>query len=111
MATVPGAMLLCLSSPYARRGALYEAYRRHYGVDGDVLVIKAPTKALNPTVPQKVIDNAYAEDEASARAEYGAEFRSDVESFISREAVEAAVVPGRHELPLRGHHTQRGDAR
>ena len=27
MATVPGAMLLCASSPYARRGALYAAWR------------------------------------------------------------------------------------
>ncbi len=99
MATVPDAMLLCLSSPYARRGALYDAHRRYYGVDGDVLVIQAPTKALNPTVPQKVIDNAYAEDEVSARAEYGAEFRSDVEGFVSRDALEAAVVPDRRELP------------
>jgi hypothetical protein len=32
-------------------------------------------------------------------AEYGAEFRVDVETFVSREVVEAAVVAGRHELP------------
>ena len=38
-------------------------------------------------------------DPASAAAEYGAEFRTDVESFISREAVEAAVIPDRFELP------------
>ena len=31
MATIPGAMLLCASSPYARRGALWDAHRRHYG--------------------------------------------------------------------------------
>jgi hypothetical protein len=36
---------------------------------------------------------------AVAAAEYGAEFRTDVETFVAREIVEAAVVPGRHELP------------
>jgi phage terminase large subunit-like protein len=43
MATVPGALLLCLSSPYARRGALWETYREHYGQEHDpVLVWQAP---------------------------------------------------------------------
>ncbi len=65
-----------------------------------MLVIQAPTWVLNDTVPQEVIDRAYAEDEASALAEYGAQFRLDVESFVSREAIDAAVIPGRLELPL-----------
>ena len=73
MATVPGAMLIAISSPYARRGALWEAYRRHYGQDGDpVLVWQAPTQAMHPSVDPQVIADAYAEDEASAAAEYGA---------------------------------------
>ena len=105
MATIRDAVLLCLSSPYARKGELYKAHRNHYGKDGDVLVIQAPTWVLNDTVPQEVIDRAYAEDEASALAEYGAQFRLDVESFVSREAVDKAVVPGRLELPpVRGEH-------
>jgi hypothetical protein len=33
MATIPGAVLLCASSPYARRGALWDAYRRFHGQD------------------------------------------------------------------------------
>lgn len=45
------------------------------------------------------MEKAYAEDPASAAAEFGAQFRSDVESFISREAIDAVVVPGRYELP------------
>src|SRR5207249_12328511 len=101
MATVPGALLLCISSPYARRGALWEAYRGHYGQDGDrVLVWRADTRSMNPTVDPAVIQAAYEADEAAASAEYGAEFRRDIESFVAREVVEACVVPGRHELPF-----------
>ena len=99
MATIPNAMLLCASSPYARRGAMWDAYRKHHGKDSPVLFWKAPTRVMNPSVPQIFIDNAYEDDAASATAEYGAEFRSDLESFISREVVDAAVCVGRHELP------------
>ena len=57
MATVPGAMLLCASSPHAKRGALWDAHRKHYGQDDDpVLVWQAPTRAMNPGVPQSYID-------------------------------------------------------
>jgi hypothetical protein len=100
MATIPNATLLVASSPYAKRGILYDAYRRHYGRDdSQVLVWQAATREMNPTVPQAVIDEATERDPANAAAEYGAEFRSDIETFIAREVVDAAVVPGRHELP------------
>jgi hypothetical protein len=99
MATIPGAMLLCASSAYARRGALWTAFRKFFGKDSPVLVWKADTRTMNPTVPQSVIDEAYENDPASAAAEYGAEFRTDVETYIAREVVDATVVPGRHELP------------
>jgi hypothetical protein len=96
----PDAMLLCASSPYARRGALYEAFKKHHGRDdAPVLVWKAATKTMNPSVPASVIDEAYERDPSAASAEYGAEFRSDVESFVSREAVEACIEKGRYELP------------
>lgn len=99
MATVPGALLLGISSPYARRGVLWDAHRRYYGQDGDVLVWQASTRAMNPAVPEALVAAAYADDEAAASAEYGAEFRRDLEAFVAREALEACVVPGRHELP------------
>jgi hypothetical protein len=99
MATIPNAMLLCASSPYARRGEMWNAYRKHFGKDSNVLVWKAATRIMNPSVPQRFIDAAYEDDAASANAEYGAEFRTDVETFISREVVDAAVIIGRHELP------------
>jgi hypothetical protein len=100
MSTVPGAMLLCASSPYSRRGALYQTWRQHFGQDNsDVLVWQADTRTMNPTVSQATIAKAYDDDPAKAGAEYGAQFRSDVEGFVSAEVVAAATIPGRFELP------------
>lgn len=93
MSNVPGSMLLCASSPYARKGALWDAYRRHYGKDSPVLVWQAPTRTMNQRIPQRIIDEAMDADPASATAEYLAQFRSDVESFVLREAVEACITP------------------
>jgi len=100
MSTIPGSLLLCLSSPYARKGALWEAYKNNFGKQSDdTLVWQAPTRVMNPSVPQRVIDKALEKDPASAQAEYLAIFRADIESFVSREAVEQVTIPGRIELP------------
>jgi hypothetical protein len=99
MLQFPNAMLLCASSPYARRGALWDAHKRHFGKDNDpILVWQAATRTMNSTVPQATIDEATERDPSSAAAEYGAEFRSDLEDFISREAV-LACVDGVRERP------------
>lgn len=99
MATIPQAILVALSSPYARRGQLWEQYRKCFGKDSDdVLVIQAPSRTMNPSLPEAIVAKAYEADEAAASAEFGAQFRSDIEAFVRREAVEACVVPGRFEL-------------
>ena len=59
----------------------------------------APTRTMNPSVSQQVIDAATERDSASAAAEWLAEFRSDIESFIAREAVEACIAWGVRERP------------
>jgi hypothetical protein len=102
MATIPGSVLLCASSPYARRGALWDAYSRHYGKPGGPLVWKAATRDMNPAVPQQVIDRALQADAASAGAEFMAEFRSDLEAYVSLDVVRACVssaVTGRRYEP------------
>jgi hypothetical protein len=100
LARVPGSLLAVVSSPYARRGVLWTAWQKYHDKpDGDVVLVQAPTLDLNPTFDRRAIDTAYEEDPASAAAEYGAQFRSDVETFVSREALDAALVPGRIELP------------
>lgn len=58
---------------------------------------------MNPTFDKREIERAYREDPIAAAAEYGAEFRTDVESFISRDAIMACVPIGERELPpMRG---------
>ncbi|WP_244613159.1 hypothetical protein [Methylosinus sp. Ce-a6] len=100
-----GGPLIAISSPYARRGELYRAWKRDYGPAGDPLVIiaKAASRAMNPSLPERTVARAYERDPAAASAEYGGEFRSDVEAFLSHEIVEAAIVPDRFELPPIGY--------
>jgi hypothetical protein len=92
LATLPGSMLIGISSPYRRAGLLYEKWRNHYGKpDDDALVIQAPTRVLNPTIPQRIVDDALARDPAAARAEWLAEWRDDIAAFLDRELIEASV--------------------
>lgn len=105
MATIPGAMLIGITSPYAKRGLAYAKFKAHYGKPGSVLVIKAPTWVMNPTLPRDgdFIAGEYADDPVSASAEFGAEFRSDVEAFVGIEIVEACVSRGVFErAPMPG---------
>ena len=100
LARVPGSLLVVVSSPYARRGVIWKAWQKYHDQqDGDVVLVQADTLTLNPTFDKRAIDVATAEDPASAAAEYGAQFRSDVESFVSREAIDESTVAGRFELP------------
>jgi hypothetical protein len=100
MASIHGSILLMASSPYARRGELYNVFRRHFGKDdARVLVWKADTATMNPKIDPAIIAEAYESDPQSAAAEYGALFRSDLADYITREAVDAVICWGRHELP------------
>lgn len=98
MATIPGAVLLCVSSAYKRGGLFYDNYRRHHGRDASpVLVIQADTRTMNPSVPQSVIDRAMELDPIAAQAEYFAQFRSDVGSLLDLDLIERAIETGRRE--------------
>ncbi len=94
LATLPGSMLVGISSPHKKSGLLYDKWREHYGRDGDVLVVRAPSMTLNPTLDQRIIDEAMERDPAVARAEWMAEWRDDLAQFLDRQIVEAAVDVG-----------------
>ena len=93
MITVPNALLIGMSSPHSKRGLLWDKYAKHFRQPGDVLVVKAPTWVMNPTLSRDKgeIADAYADDPSWARAEYGAEFRADPME-LSREIVAPLTV-------------------
>jgi len=107
MAAMPSAQLWGLSTPYAKSGALYEAYARYYGVEGaDVLVWQSPSIEMNATLDAAEVERALERDPQSASAEWLAQFRLDVAAFLSADAYDAAVNRGRPlELPPRGDRT------
>lgn len=76
LSSIPGGILLMGSSPYAKRGALYSAFRQHWGKDSSrVLVFRGTSLEMNPTLDPEVVREAYEADPARASSEFGAEFR------------------------------------
>jgi hypothetical protein len=61
-------------------------------------LVESTIMAMNPSIDPAVITDALAADEQAARAEWFAEFRSDLESFVALEALVAITTPGRLEL-------------
>jgi hypothetical protein len=96
MATLSSmAMLVGISSPYRKAGLLYEKFKKHFGRDDDnVLVIKAPTAALNPSLDESIIAEALEDDPVAARADWLGEFRDDIAGFVDVALIEAAVDGG-----------------
>jgi hypothetical protein len=101
-----GGPLIVASSPYAKRGVLWETHRKHYGKDGDplVLVAQGTSREFNPSLSQSVVDRALERDHAAASAEYLAQFRADIETFVPYEVVQACVGDHVEMAPLSKQH-------
>ena len=92
--------LIITSTPYSRRGVLWNGYRACWGKDDvDEVYWKASSRDMNPGLDPADIDAAYEEDPEAAAAEYGGEFRSDLAAFISEELIASVTIPGRGDLP------------
>jgi hypothetical protein len=100
-ATLPGAMIIGISSPHKKSGLLFNKYRDHFGRDSDTLIVKAPTLTMNPTIDPAIIEQALRDDPEAASAEWLAEFRNDLSGYISHDAIMRCVVPGRAEVPFK----------
>jgi hypothetical protein len=92
--TVAG-LVVGISSPHKKSGLLYERWKEHYGRDdSDVMVIRAPSATMNPTLDAKQIAAEIARDPAVGKAEWLAEWRDDLATFLDRLLIEAAVDVG-----------------
>jgi hypothetical protein len=105
LATTNGPLIIA-SSPYAKRGVLWETHRKHYGPQGDplILVAQGASRDFNPSLPQSVVDRALERDRAAATAEYLAQFRIDIETFVAYEIVQACVGDYIEMAPLSAQH-------
>jgi len=104
LATTNG-LLALISSPYAKRGELHTLYKRHYGPEGDplILVAQGASRDFNPSLPQSIVDRAMERDPQAASAEYLGKFRDDIEGFVTFEIVMACVDAGvRERAPVSG---------
>jgi hypothetical protein len=104
-ALVPGLVtlhgsLIGLSSPYAKKGLLWDAYRRGFGVDvPGLLVWQSPSLTMNATLDADVIADAIARDPAAGASEWLGQFRSDLQAFVDLDTVMSCTVPGVRERP------------
>jgi len=103
-----GGPLIAISSPYSKRGSLYNAWKQHYGKDGDVLIWQSDSMTMNPTLSQAMIDRSLAEDREGALAEWQGQFRTDISGFLPPEWVERVIIQRRYELPPQPNISYRG---
>ena len=89
-----GGLLVGISSPYSKKGLLWSKYKKHFGKDGDVLVVQGSTRDFNPTLDKAIIDEAMEDDPEAAKAEWFGQFRNDIAGFVTREVAEACVSAG-----------------
>jgi hypothetical protein len=108
MLGVPGAMLICISSPYRRQGTLYETDKREFGKNGSpVLFWRAGTWDMRPDTPghraryptfMAELQAECERDRSFFYSEFGGEYRVDLEDYLTREQLDAVTVD-RHEIP------------
>jgi len=96
---LPGGMLIAASTPRQRWGYLFSEFEAHWAKQDDpVLVLRGETTILNPSYSQDTINELIKSDPAF-RAEYLAEWRSDLEQWLPRELLLAAMSGPELSLP------------
>lgn len=99
---MPGGQIICLSSPWAKNGLLYELWRDNYGHPQHALVAHAPTLLMRQGDPnvEHMVAQETARDPQNAAREFGAQFlETDASNYFDARAVEQAQSEELHERP------------
>jgi hypothetical protein len=100
MVNFPFTRLIKISTPYMKSGVLFEDFRRGFGQpDPDLLVWRAPSVLMNPSLLEERLDRERRLDPQRFAREYEAEFAEDIDAAIPSAWIDQAIVKGRHELP------------
>jgi len=94
--------LVKISTPYLKGGLLHEDFKRAFGQDDpDLLVWRAPTLLMNPSIRAGRLERERRLDPVRFAREYEAEFADDLDAFLAGTWIDIAVIPSRHRLPPR----------
>jgi hypothetical protein len=95
MLAFPSPRLVKVSTPYMKGGVLFDDFRRAWGTDDpDLLVWKAGTVRMNPTLTASRLARERRLDPARYAREYEAEFAEDLEAFLSERWLDACIDHG-----------------
>jgi len=99
LATIPGAMTIIATTPGGKRSFVGEIYDACYGDNNNAhtLVWSAPSLVMNCTLDPAEIELAYKLDPAAAAAEWGGQFRLDVDALLTPDVVDRATIDGMYE--------------
>ena len=95
----PITTLVKISTPYMKSGVLHDDFKKGFRQDDpDLLVWKASTALMNPTITPERLAREKRLDPSRFAREYEAEFVDDLTAFLPAAWVDSAIVPGRREL-------------
>jgi hypothetical protein len=105
MITIPNAMLLCASSPYARRGALWDTFQKYHGVeDSEILVWQAATRVMNPTVSERSSPTSWKRITPTPLRNISRYLEPTVRHSSAFRIVRACIEPGTYERAPESRH-------
>jgi len=79
---LPGGQGWIVSSPFGPQGLLYSLYTKHWGKPGHVIVVRAPTLAMNPHFSAALVAQIRLDAPDVASREYDAEWTDAEAAFL-----------------------------